>query len=239
MYLSPSIKTMRYAKNCGNHMIHKSIKNPDLKIFTFEVEATHEHIQASKKKKESKIDKVLKNNYISIKFDDLDANKKYYGIVVAQVDLFPKGEGYLTPVRSGKAYYDEFTIVTPRLVLPIQLIISCLIIFGFLASMFCVVKSYIFGNINQLNMIGEKIPESLREYDDESSFGFKAFSLLERAYQDEVKRDEYEEDNTAASQGQEDSIDLENGESIEQKDDDSTPEIELQETDDKTQPLDG
>ena len=240
MYLSPSINTMRYAKNCGGHLIHKAIKNPDLKVFTFEVEKTHEDIQEQKTVQESKLDKVLKTNHINIKFDGLTPNKKYYGIVVAKVDLFPKGEGYLTPVRSGKAYYDEFTLVTPRMVMPIQLIISCLIIFGFLSSIFCVVKSYIFGNINQLNLIGEKIPESLKDYDNDSTFGFKAFSLLERTYQDELRREEMEEEMNAASETQEPESepDLEQGQ-IEEKAEDPPSEIELQETDDKNIPLDG
>jgi hypothetical protein len=243
MYLSPRLKVMRYAKNCGKHMIHKAFKDPDVKEFKFEVESTHEDIQKNAQKKENKIDQILKRGYIEIKFDELEPNKKYYGIVVAQVDLFPKGEGFLTASRSGKAYYDEFTIVTPRLVLPIQLIISSLIILGFLSAVFCIVKSYIFGNISQLNELGEKIPESLRDYDDETSYSFKAFSLLEGAYKDELRREEMEsrnaseaneemeEDAEAREEGQEDAVEVdpEAGEN---------QEIELQETDDKTKPLD-
>jgi hypothetical protein len=240
VYLSSKLKHMRYAKNCGKHMIHKAFDDTDIKEFTFEVEATHEDIEKDKNKKENKIDKVLKRDYVEIQFSELEPNKKYYGIVVAQVDLFPKGEGHLTPVRSGKAYYDEFTLVTPRLMMPIQLIISCLIILGFLSAAFCIVKSYIFGNINQLNQMGEKIPESLKEYDDESSYGFRAFSLLERAYQDELRRDQMSEANAA-----EDTETIEEVEEPEEVDavgdveDQNEQEIELQETDDKTQPLEG
>ena len=238
MYLSPKLKVMRYAKNCGKHMIHKAFKDPDVKEFTFKIETTHEDIKENATKKKSKLDEILKKGYVEIGFADLDPNKKYYGIVVAKVDLFPKGEGYLTPSRSGKAYYDEFTIVTPRIILPIQMIISCLIILGFLTGMFCVVKSYIFGNISQLNEIGEKIPDSLREYDDETSYSFKAFSLLESAYRDELRREEMEDQ---ASQAEELEAPVEAEGPAEERPGEEDPvdqEIELQETDDKTKPLD-
>ena len=239
VFLSTSLKVMRYAKNCGKNMIHKAFKKPDIKEFSVSLEASHEDIKKNAKKKASKFDQILKLGHINIKFDGLDNNKKYYGIVVAQVDLYPVGEGFLTPVRSGKAYYDEFTIITPRLAIPIQLIISSLIILGMLMAVFCIVKSYIFGNINKIYDMREKIPESLKEFDDESSFGFKAFTLLEKAYFDEKSK--MEEAETAASQVEDQSQDEET-ESQESAPEilieEEPQEIELKEIEDMSQPLD-
>lgn len=244
VYLSTSLKNMRYAKNCGRHMMHKAFKHPDIREFVYKVEATHEDIQEGLKKKESKLDKVLKKDHIEIKFSELEPNKKYYGIVVAEVSLFPKGEGFLTPLRSSKAYYDEFTLMTSRFMFPIQMIISTLIILGLLSAGFCVVKSYIFGNINKLNEIGEKIPDSLREYGDEASYGSRAFSLLERAYQDELMRSQAEAETTEATPDQSGESEEKNEvETITEVDEEQAQaqdgaEIELNEMDDKTKPLD-
>ena len=234
LYLSTSLKTMRYAKNCGKHMIHKIFDDPDLLVFSTEITKTGDQIKAESNKKPTKLDKILKKNHVNISFTGLDPNKKYYGIVVAKVDLFPLEEGYLTSIRSGKSYYDEFIVITPRVTFPIQLIISSFIIFGILAAVFCIVKSYIFGNINQLNEIGERIPESLKEFDDESSFGFKAFSLLEKAYYEEKKRMEEIGEEGVVSEIEEEqeagkSTDIESGDR----------EIELQDQNDAETPLDG
>jgi hypothetical protein len=233
LYLSSNMKIMRYAKNCGKHMIHKAFEDSDLLEFSHVVHMDNNQVSSNNKKKSNKLDKVLKRNHVNIKFSGLDPNKKYYGIVVAKVDLFPSEEGFLTPVRSGKSYYDEFIIVTPRFVLPIQLIISTLIILGLLCGLFCIVKSYIFENISLLNEIGEKIPESLKEFDDESSFGFKAFSLLEKAYHEEKRRiedsqAEQEQEEQPASEQGEDTVDMQSEPS----------EVELQTQNDTSTPLD-
>ncbi len=72
-------------------------------------------------------------------------------MLVADIELFPVEEGYLTPVRSGRVYYDEYVVITPKFSIPFNLIVSiiiCLTMFGFL---FCLVKQYIFGKINKLD----------------------------------------------------------------------------------------
>ena len=121
-YLSPSLDVMRYAKNCGKYLINQAFDNPDLKVFRYKMRIDHKMVRENMGKKITKLDTFLKKGFIEIKVDGLDRNKKYYGIVVAQIELFPLDEGVVSPVRSSKSYYDEFTLITPRLVIPVQLI---------------------------------------------------------------------------------------------------------------------
>ena len=244
VYLSTSLKVMRYAKNCGLHMIKYSFDDPEILEFQHIVVADHDFIKNTAQKKKSKFDWILKNGLVNIHFDKLGKNKKYYGIAIAQVNLFPVGEGFLTPVRSGKAYYDEFTIVTPRITMPIQLIISVLIIAGILMAIFCIIKSYIFGNINKLNEMGERIPHSFRDFDDENSFGFKALSLLEKAYYEEKTRmagDSADDGDIISmdigSEGGQDDVDDQSDEN-EDEGEDTQAEIELSDMNDTETPLD-
>ena len=43
---------------------------------------------------------------IKLPISGLLGDTRYYGIVVARIDLFPKEGGFLSPTRSGKVYYD-------------------------------------------------------------------------------------------------------------------------------------
>lgn len=76
IYLSKQLKGMKYAKNCGHYFINKIFKDENLKEF----EIT---------KKYKTIEEVNGESTIEMEYYGLDTRTKYYGIVVAVVELFP------------------------------------------------------------------------------------------------------------------------------------------------------
>ena len=138
LFLTDSFKVMRYAKNCGKFMIDQAFSDPY--VLKFEKVISYRKIEDISKDKSK----------LTIQLDKLKNNTKYYGVLVAKVDLYPLDSGYISPVRSGKAFYDEFVFVTPRFDIPFNLIISIVIILGFLTCLFCIIKAYIFGRINKM-----------------------------------------------------------------------------------------
>jgi hypothetical protein len=234
-YLSPDIKVMRYAKNCGKYLISQAFDSPDLKVFHHRMRIDHDTVRENLTKKTSKLDNFLKRGFVEIKIDGLERNKKYYGIIVAQMDLFPLDDGVLSPIRSGKTYFDEFTIITPRLVIPVQLIVSCLIIIAFLIALFNIIKAYVFGNINQAIKIQNGDDISLDSIGTEPQSGVKAFTMLERAYYEEKRRTESERRLRDQRKQKQRKKQLEKEEKA--TTDDHCQEIEMTMTDDKSQPL--
>ena len=70
---------------------------------------------------------------------------------MANIEIYPKDIGYLTPMRSNKVFYDEFIFVSAKYNIPFIYLIQFMIAFGFVMILFCIIKGYIFGNINKLN----------------------------------------------------------------------------------------
>lgn len=166
VYLTDSFKVMRFVKNCGKHMLSRAFSNP--------------HVLSFNKVESFSSEKSFDNKgKISIRYSDLTSNTKYYGIVIASIELYPIEGGYLTPVRSAKVYYDEFVIMTPRLILPINLIIGVVISFGFLGCLFWIVRSYVFGQINKMQGL-----EKLTNFEDLDNgvLGPNLISILEQEY---------------------------------------------------------
>lgn len=86
-YLSPDFKIMRFLKNCNEHLIDKVFVTPQFK--------TREKVFFYKDTKEFNREKT-----VSLFFNDLDYNVKYYGVVVVDVELLPTEEGWIDPIRS-------------------------------------------------------------------------------------------------------------------------------------------
>ena len=170
LYLSDSFKAMKYLKNCGKFQIDRAFGKYEIKEFKHvSVFETEEEIKDSDGK-------------IRIAFNGLGNAGKYYGTVVARVQLLPKESGYLSPVRSAITYYDEFVIVTPRFALPINLLVGTLVSFGLFCCLFVLIKSYIFEGINQYD--GKRVPSDISEFGD-SIVGPRLISILEQEYYEE------------------------------------------------------
>lgn len=137
-YLTEDFKVMRYAKNCGRYKINQAFSNYHLKVFDKVIE------YADFDDFNSKADRI------TIPLHNLARNTKYYGVVIARVELLPQEDGYVSAVRTAKAYYDEFIFVTPRYHIPPIYIMSLLAVLGFLFIMYCCIKGYVFGQIDQL-----------------------------------------------------------------------------------------
>ena len=235
-YLSPSLEIMRYAKNCGKYLISQAFEDPELHVFHQKIRIDHKMVRENKGKKVTKLDEFLKKGFIEIKFDGLERNKKYFGIVVAQIDLLPSDEGYISPIRSSKSYYDEFTIITPRLVLPVQLIVSCLVIVALLVALFNIIKAYIFEGISQVESIKKDDGSvSLDSIGVEPASGVRAFTMLERAYYEEKRRTEAERRVQAQRINEQKERELRDQEKA--TTDDHCQEIEMTDADDKSRPL--
>lgn len=109
---------------------------------------------------------------------------------MADVDLYPKDLGYMTPLRSNKVFYDEFIFKTPKYEIPFVYSISFIIAFGLIMMVFCLIKGYIFGNINKLNK--NQIYTLTRDV-DESSLGYTIMQAMESDMIKELKEEEMKE----------------------------------------------
>jgi hypothetical protein len=232
VYLSSDMNQVRFAKNCDTYMINKVFKENDLKIFRTNITMNHEQVKVNSAKTYSKLDEFLRNGYVTLKTKDLGQNKKLFGVVVARVSLFPADNGrVLSPIRTTDIYYDEFSIITPKIAIPVKLIISCLIIIAFLMSAFDMIKAYLFGDLVQLKNLNEG---KLREEDIEgdSFSGPKAFTMLERSYYEEKRRLESERRNMEQKRKA-----SELKKSQKSTANEHCQEVEMEMTDDRTQPL--
>lgn len=167
LVLSNDPIVLNYGKNCGRFMIEHVWK--DYHMLTFSTTTAFTSMDEVKMIPEK----------IKIKIDGLIGNTKYHGIVVARIDLFPKNGGYVSPTRSGKVYYDEFVFITSKYDIPFNLWISIIICVGFFMLLFCIVKSYLFGSINQMRNF-ERLSD-LNGF-DEGILGMNIISVFEREY---------------------------------------------------------
>ena len=205
-YLSDDFQVMRFGRNCANFMIEEAFKEPHLKIFSTVVEFVS--VDAHPKDK----------NLAIISVNGLRPGTKYFGVVVAKIELFPLESGYLSPSRSAIAYYDEFVFVTSKFSIPFNLIISAVICTGFMMGLFCIVKSYIFGNISRFQ--GVELLGDMNDF-DENVLGFNIIGILERESEEgeEQAHDGHSTDASANHDG-------------------GPTEIEMTDKNDRTQPLD-
>lgn len=62
----------------------------------------------------------LSNHFgkLAIDLKTITPNTKYFGVLVANIEIFPKDIGLLTPIRSNKVFYDEFIFVSARYNIP-------------------------------------------------------------------------------------------------------------------------
>ena len=124
LILSNEKPVLDFSKNCGRFMIDHVFK--DFHLLTFSYATTFKslaEIQAFDKK-------------IIIKLEELKGDTKYYGIVVASIHLFPKEGGFLSPTRTGKVYYDEFIFITAKYNIPMNLLVSVVVLVGFFLFLF-------------------------------------------------------------------------------------------------------
>ena len=170
LVISDDKNVLNYGKNCGNFMIDQVWKEYHLLIFS--TSTTFKTLE--------EIDNF--NQTIKIKMNGTRTDTRYYGIVVARIDLFPKEGGYLSATRSGKVYYDDFVFITAKYDIPIVFVISILISVGFFVLLFCCVKAYVFGGINQFRNF-EKLTD-LSGF-DEGIVGMNIISAFDREYYDE------------------------------------------------------
>ncbi len=71
---------------------------------------------------------------------ELERAKKYYGIVIANIELMSSEEGVLQPIKTVRTYYDDFVFITPKYKIPLNLIISVLITMCTLLCLYYIVK---------------------------------------------------------------------------------------------------
>ena len=214
LYLTDTYKIMKFLKNCDKHLLDKAFSDYDLVDFSKELRfETEANVKDA-------------DGLMRMGFDGLKNGTKYYGVVVARVELLPKENYYLTPVRSAKVYYDEFVIVTPKFNLPINLLVGVLVSFGMLASLFCLIKAYVFGDINKLHGM-----ERLTNFEalDGGIAGPNLISILEQEYYDTTPEPTVK---------QEEVPDLDKPvEGEEVYDEESHGDIELTDNSDRTTPL--
>lgn len=177
VYLSSEYQVTSYAKNCGRYMIGRVFDTPP-HLLSFSSSFVFKSIGEIENFKEK----------IKIAIKDLLPNTKYYGVVVATLELFPPQQGYLTPIRTARSYYDEFVFVTARYDIPYNLIISSIVLFGFFFCLVCVVRAYIFGRLKMASF--EKFSGLTF---DEGVLGFNALGILD-------KEDENEESEPISNQ---------------------------------------
>lgn len=216
VYLTTSFKAMRFAKNCGKHLLSKAFNESDVLSFTKTIIFNNEKNSPDAK------------NQIEIHVPGLVGGTKYFGVVVAKAQLLPLDPGYISALRRSKIYYDEFVIMTPRLSLPINLLLGSLMSLGFLICLFWIIKSYLMGEINKLYGL-----EKLTNFEDLDNgvFGSNLVSILETEYYEEKINDST---STASKHG----LDLDHPPTDqEEQEDDGHGHIELTDHNDSKQPL--
>ena len=167
LFLTENLKSMRYAKRCGEFMVRETFE--DLVIISKTIEFVFNTIK--------EIEEFT--GKVEFEVNDLPQRSKLYGAVIATVELFPTDTSYFSPLRAGKVYYDEFIFKTPLLHLPIQLFISTILLFALFALFFICLKTCLFGEINNVSYLSRagdlfKTPEITLE--------FNLRSILESEY---------------------------------------------------------
>ena len=172
LFLSTTYRAMKFVKNCNLYLLEKALPDSIVKEFTvISLFDTEESLKA-------------KDGRVHLSYKGLEKGVKYFGVVVGSVHLLPKDGGYVSPVRSAKVYYDEFVIITPKLYLPLNLLIGFFISFGLLTCFFFIIRAYIFGDIGKFKDIdGLKGFQEL----DGSIGGPQVTSILEQEYLETVQ----------------------------------------------------
>ena len=173
VYLSEDIKLMKYAKNCGKYMYEKAF--PEGNILKYEKILKFKNIEEIKTYESKRIEIFLPN---------LLSSKKYYGIVISTINLMSNDKGDVKPIKSGKAYYDEFIYVTPKFNLPFKSLVGIVISLGIFIIMFYLIKDYVFGRLGEYENF-QKLSD-LRRVED-GVLGFNAVSVLEHEYYEAKK----------------------------------------------------
>ena len=174
IYLSTDFNVMRYVKNCGEFLLNQSFPDDEIFVYTLSFDLTINQ---------------LSNHFgkLTIPMKGIKPNTKYYGVLVADIQIFPRDIGQLTPIRSNKVFYDEFIFVSAKYDIPFIYLIQFIIAFGFIMILFCVIKGYIFGNINKLN---RNQLYQLTSDVDESSLGYTIMKAMENEMMKELKEEE-------------------------------------------------
>lgn len=105
VYLTSSLSVMRYVKNCGEFLVDQNFPNDEIFVNSLSFDLSLNQLQ---------------NHFgkLSIPLKKLKPNTKYYGVLVADVAIFPRDIGQLTPLRSNKVFYDEFIFVSAKYDIP-------------------------------------------------------------------------------------------------------------------------
>ena len=167
VFITDDPHKLRYIKNCGSFMIDQVFDNP------------HVHTFSKVSIYENSVDYTKKRNPVKIQLSGLTPNTKYYGIVVAKINILPAEKGYLTPIRTGKAYYDQFVFVTAKIDLPFGLIVVTLILIGVCVGLALIIQVLVFGKVGSLNMLDKF--KDLANFELETN-GSKILSILENNY---------------------------------------------------------
>lgn len=170
LYLTSSLTAMKYSRNCGNFMINQGV-NGKFEYMIFKKTKEYRSLQFN-----------VKNEKIEINFGDLKSNVKYFGVVIARIDLMQFDVGILTPIRSETSYYDEFIVKTPHFVIPFELMIGLLMGLALIVMLCCLLKSCVFSEVNYYKYI--KNPTEIFR-SDEVQLNFSIESVLENYYYDE------------------------------------------------------
>lgn len=218
-YLSDDTNVLKFAKNCGSYKIELAFPEHHLKTFTKVIE--FDKIEENPNKKPESI---------SILMADLQLSTKYYGVVVAKIELIPIEEGYITPVRSGKTYYDEFVFMTPKYEIPFMYVTSMMAMLGLFFVLFCIVKACIFGSAKKLK--GMERLSDMAGFDD-GILGHNIMSMLESEYFEDLAP--VHVDNLAT--GKQSDGETRDQSQLEERE--SEGEIELTDHSDATRPLEG
>ena len=194
IYLASSLEVMRYLKNCEDFKITQTFEKPDYKkiekIFTF---ANSEEI--------SKF-----NEKIKISLGELEKNKKYYGVVVANASLIPLGEGFIEPVRRGRVYYDEFVFVSSKINIPLNSILIYSLILAFFVVVCYIVKGFVFDDVSRIGSGADL--KSLRNLMQRDTVR----NILESEYFGEERKKEVDDDILDGGLDQEKEIEMTNAE---------------------------
>jgi hypothetical protein len=167
LVLSDDKKVMKYGKNCGRFRIEHVWK--DYHMLTFWTVTVFRNLS----------DIQQTNNTLQLKLEGLKQDTRYYGVVIAKINLFPKEGGYLSPSRSGKVYYDNFVFVTSKYAIPTELVISLVVLVGFFLFMVSCVKGYILGDIERMKNF-ERLTNASSF--DEGIMGMNIISSFEKEF---------------------------------------------------------
>lgn len=80
IYLSTDFNVMRYVKNCGEFLLNQKFPDDEIFVYTLDFDLTINQ---------------LSNHFgkLTIPMNGINPNTKYYGVLVADVQIFPRDIG--------------------------------------------------------------------------------------------------------------------------------------------------